>query len=124
MTTDKYFLFKPPKDSVIPPRKLKFFARPAGFDMVFFVLLMLILVIGLVSLFSASYAYSYYQNRGDSYYYITKQITFALLGVAVMLVVSLVDYHVLHRLAIPIMIGAGLLLIIVLFLPSVQNVHR
>ena len=39
--------------------------------MLFFVLLMLVLVIGLVSLFSASYAYSYYQNGGDSYYYIT-----------------------------------------------------
>lgn len=124
MTTEKLSLWKVPKESVIPPRKLKFFARPAGFDMLFFVLLMLVLVIGLVSLFSASYAYSYYQNGGDSYYYITKQIGFALFGVAMMLIISLIDYHVLHRLAIPIMIFSGLLLIIVLFMPSVQNVHR
>lgn len=124
MTTERLSLWKIPKESVIPPRKLKFFARPAGFDMLFFVLLMLVLVIGLVSLFSASYAYSYYQNGGDSYYYITKQIGFALFGVAMMLIISLIDYHVLHRLAIPIMIFSGLLLILVLFLPSVQNVHR
>ena len=71
MTTERLSLWKIPKESVIPPRKLKFFARPAGFDMLFFVLLMLVLVIGLVSLFSACYAYSYYQNGGDSYYYIT-----------------------------------------------------
>lgn len=124
MTTERISLWKAPKDSVSPPRKLKLFARPAGFDMLFFVLLMLILVIGLVSLFSASYAYSYYQNKGDSYYYITKQIGFALFGVAMMLIISMIDYHVLHRLAIPIMIFSGILLVVVLFLPSVQNVHR
>lgn len=124
MTTENVSLWKAPKDSVSPPRKLKFFTRPAGFDMLFFVLLMLVLVIGLVSLFSASYAYSYYQNRGDSYFYITKQIGYALFGVGMMLIISLVDYHVLHRLAIPIMIFSGLLLVVVLFLPSVQNVHR
>ncbi|MBR2406036.1 MAG: FtsW/RodA/SpoVE family cell cycle protein [Clostridia bacterium] len=90
----------------------------------FFVALILVLVVGLVSLFSASYAYSYYQNNGDSYAYITKQIGYALVGVLFMFIISFVDYHVLHRWAIPIMIFSWALLLLVLFLPEIQNVHR
>ena len=33
------------------------------------IILMVILVLGLISLLSASHAYSYYWNRGDSYFY-------------------------------------------------------
>ncbi len=113
-----------PSNALRPKRVLGLFTRAAGFDMTFFVLTVLILVIGLVSLFSASYAYSYYQNGGDSYYYIKRQMIFAVIGVLLMMVISLVDYHVLHRFALPVMGVAWLLLIIVFFMPSVANVHR
>lgn len=113
-----------PAGALRPKRILGLFTRAAGFDMPFFVLLMLILVVGLVALFSASYAYSYYQNGGDSYFYIKKQIVYAMVGVFFMLLISLVDYHVLHRFALPVMVVSWLLLILVLFLPAVQNVRR
>ena len=113
-----------PNNALRPKRILGLFTRAAGFDMTFFVLLMLILVIGLVSLFSASYAYAYYQNSGDSYYYIEKQLIYAVLGVIAMLLISLVDYHVLHKAALPVMGVSWVLLIIVFFMPAVQNVHR
>ena len=110
-----------PAGALRPKRILGLFTRAAGFDMPFFVLLMLILVVGLVALFSASYAYSYYQNGGDSYFYIKKQIVYAMVGVFFMLLISLVDYHVLHRFALPVMVVSWLLLILVLFLPAVTH---
>lgn len=113
-----------PNNALRPRRILGLFSRASGFDMPFFVLLMLILVVGLVSLFSASYAYSYYQNDGDSYFYIKRQLIYAVIGVVLMLLVSLVDYHALHKFALPVMGISWLLLIIVLFLPAIQNVRR
>ncbi len=113
-----------PNNALRPRRVLGLFSRASGFDMPFFVLLMLVLVVGLVALFSASYAYSYYQNDGDSYFYIKRQLIYAAIGVFFMLAVSLVDYHVLHKFALPIMGFSWLLLILVLFLPAIQNVRR
>lgn len=92
--------------------------------MPFLIILMLILVVGLVSLFSASYAYSYYWNNGDSFYYIKRQLLFAVLGVVAMLIISTVDYHVLHRFAIPLMIVSFILLGVALMIPSSIGVQR
>ncbi len=117
-------LLRSPADEIRPKRKWIFLSRPAGFDMPFFILLLLVLAVGLMCLFSASYAYSYYQNGGDSYYYIVKQLFHAAIGVAVMLFVSRVDYHMLHRWALPLMVVTWGLLVLVRLLPAVQNVHR
>ena len=87
-----------------PKNKLRLISVSRSFDMPFLIILMVILVLGLISLLSASHAYSYYWNRGDSYFYIKRQIIFALVGVALMLIVSAIDYHILHHLAIPLMI--------------------
>lgn len=105
-------------------KPFRIFSLINGFDMPFFVILMLILAIGLISLFSASYAYAYTHNDGDSYFYIRKQVLFALAGIIIMLVVSTIDYHVLHHLAIPIMVVSYILLIVVLLLPASNGVHR
>ena len=49
-----------PEGAVRPPhKKFRLFSLSSGFDMPFFILLMLVLVVGLISLFSASYAYAY-----------------------------------------------------------------
>lgn len=113
-----------PDNSLKPTKKLKLFSLSNGFDMPFFIILMLVLVVGLISLFSASYAYAYYWYDQDSYYFIKRQLLFAVAGVAIMLLVSMVDYHILHRFAVPIMILSWGLLVLVLFLPAIQNVHR
>ena len=104
--------------------KLRLISVSRSFDMPFLIILMVILVLGLISLLSASHAYSYYWNRGDSYFYIRRQIIFALAGVALMLIVSAIDYHILHHLAIPLMIVSYIMLVIVLFIPSSSGVHR
>ncbi len=98
-------------------------ARIGGFDMPFLILLLLVLSIGLICMFSASYVYAYY-NDDDSYYYIKRQMVFALIGVAAMLIASCIDYHFWQRLAIPLMAVSLVLLGVVLLLPSSTGVHR
>lgn len=66
------------------------------FDMPFLILVLTLLGIGLVVLFSSSYASSLYY-MGNSYYYILRQLFFAVVGVAAMLAVSLVNYRFLRN---------------------------
>ena len=110
-------------NTVLKKTKFKLFSIRSGIDMPFFCILLLLLAIGLITMFSASYAYGYYQY-GDSYKFIRNQGLFAVIGVAVMLLVSFVDYHVLHKFAWPILFIAWILLVVVLFMPAINYVHR
>ena len=93
------------------------------FDIPFLLILLLLLSYGLIMLFSAGYAVALYR-RGDAYTYIRPQLLFAALGVLAMYAASLVDYHVWHRLAWP-MLGISLLLLaIVLFMPEYNGCKR
>ncbi|MBO5912413.1 MAG: FtsW/RodA/SpoVE family cell cycle protein, partial [Clostridia bacterium] len=85
-------------------------------DLTFLFLLLIILTIGLVMLFSASYIYAetYY---GNSYHFITKQATFAVFGVLLMLLVSKIDYHIIRKFAIPFYLFMVGFLIVMLILP-------
>lgn len=94
-----------------------------GVDLVFSGLVLVLLIFGLVMMFSASYAYAYY-HEDNSFYYITRQAIFALLGVAVMFAVSFVDYHVWHKFAGIIYVVSLIMLVMALFYPARANVHR
>lgn len=102
----------------------KFFNLATGFDMHFFVLLMIILIVGLATLYSASHVYAFNYNDGDSFFYIRKQAIFAVLGLVVMLGISMVDYHVLHRFAWAIWLVSIGLLGAALVMPSETGVRR
>ncbi len=81
-------------------KKFRVFSVRAGMDLPFLFLVLTLLVIGLVMMFSASYASAaYYYN--DSYFFIKKQLIFAVIGVVVMIALSYFDYHHLHKLAVP-----------------------
>ena len=102
----------------------KFFNLATGFDMNFFVLLMVILIIGLATLYSASHVYAFNYNGGDSFFYIRKQGLFAAFGLVAMLGISMVDYHVLHRFAWIAWLGSIGLLVLALFMPSETGIRR
>ena len=87
-----------------------------GLDLGFLIILLLLLCYGLIMLFSAGYAVALYR-RGDASTYIRPQLLFAALGVAAMYAASLVDYHIWHKLAWPILGVSLVLLVIVLFMP-------
>lgn len=95
----------------------------AHLDIPLLLILLTLLAVGLICLFSASHVYANYYE-GDSYFYIRKQAEFAILGLVLMFLISIIDYHVLHKLALPLMAVSGLLLIAVLAIPSSIGVHR
>ena len=92
-------------------------------DLPFLCILLLLLSLGLLMLFSAGYAVALYR-RGDAYTYICPQLLFAALGLAAMYAASLIDYHIWHKLAWPIMGLSLLLLVIVLFMPEYNGCKR
>ncbi len=93
------------------------------FDMSFFVLVLIILAVGLIMLFSASYAYAWY-DQGDSFFYIKRQSMFAALGFAAMLFISKIDYEKIKKFALPIYGVAAILLILVLFIGVGEGVEK
>ena len=95
-----------------------------GVDLPFLVLVLILLVFGLVMMFSASYAMAFYRFDGDSYHFISRQLLFAVVGLAAMVVASMVDYHIFHRLAWPIMGACLFLLVLVLFMKPLNNATR
>ena len=87
-------------------------------DIPFFLLLIVIVSVGLVMLFSASYTYSYYNRDGDSTYIFRRQIIFTVLGLIGMYAVSRIRYEYFKVFAvIGVVVSVGLLLL-VLVLPE------
>ena len=89
-------------------------------DLPFLALVLLLTIIGLVMLLSASYASAYYNmdpnvnTGGNPYYYFMRQVAFAVLGVVAMFVVSKIDYQRLRLLSVPAIFVSILLLALVL----------
>ncbi len=92
-------------------------------DLTFLVMVMLLLVFGLVMMFSASYAQGYYRE-GNSYHYIVRQLAWAALGLLAMFAFSRMDYHVWRKLAWILFPAVVILLILCFFMPAVNDAHR
>ena len=109
-------IIKPkPKDS--EDRGL--FAK-GGFDIIFLILVCVLLTVGVIMMFSASYItakYSYKSNY-DPLYYLKRQVAFAIAGVVVMLIVSKINYNFFRKVAPLVFVVSFLLLIIVLIHPA------
>lgn len=98
--------------------RLKQYMAVGSFDLPFFLAVLVILSIGLVMLFSASYTYAYYREHGDSAYFFKRQLIFAVIGVAAMLVVSKINYQYLRVFAKPILALTWLLLVVARAIPA------
>lgn len=106
------------KEHIFEPRK-----RRGKIDIPFLVITLVLLTIGLVMLFSASYAYAFY-NKGNSFYYIERQLLFAVMGIAAMLVVSQINYKILQKYSLLLYAAAIVLLIIALFMRDERGFAR
>jgi cell division protein FtsW len=96
----------------------------SGIDLPFLVLIIILVLLGLVMMFSASYADAYYNHNQDALYYIKRQGLFAVLGFVAMFFMANYDYHKLHKFSWLLLAVTYGLLVLVLFLPKVANVHR
>ncbi|MBR4910636.1 MAG: cell division protein FtsW [Clostridia bacterium] len=90
-------------------------------DVTFLSFVMILLTVGLVMLFSASYAYSY-EYYGNSYLFILKQAGFGLIGIVIMFALSHVDYHIFRRFTwVVYFVTIGMLVILLAFPPMVKG---
>lgn len=92
------------------------FIQTGRLDITFLAFVLILLTVGLVMLFSASYAYSY-EYYGNSYKFIIRQAGFAAVGLVVMFVFSKIDYHFWRKFSWAIFIVSLLLLIALLVMP-------
>lgn len=89
----------------------------APMDLPFAMLVLLICSIGLIMLLSASYASSLKDNENPTYLFV-RQGVFAVAGVAIMFFISMFDYNILRKLAVPLM-GSSVVLLILVLIPGI-----
>ena len=88
-------------------------------DLPFLMLVVLLTGIGVIMVFSASYATAYYEGRDPTFYFF-RQGLFAVAGLAIMYVVSKINYQTFRWLSVFALILAILLLIAVL-IPGIHT---
>ena len=84
----------------------------SGCDSILCVTVAILVLIGIVLVFSSSAAYT---EQNDSFYFLKRQVLWCLLGTGLLLITKNLDYHNLHQHTYPIMIFTFLLLIVVMF---------
>ena len=91
------------------------FAR-GGIDVPFLLLTMLLLTIGVVMVLSASFARAYYSESTNhtATYFFSRQLIFAVTGVAIMIVASRFPIGFYRRFAVPVFLFAVVMLLLVL----------
>jgi len=85
-------------------------------DLPFLMLVLMLVGIGLIMVFSASFASAMYSRDAgyDPTYYIKRQAFFAVVGLAIMYIVSKINYQTLRYLSIPMLMVTIVLLVLVL----------
>ncbi len=104
----------------IKKRKRNTGSKRGKIDITFLSILLILLTLGLVMLFSASYAYSL-EYYGSSYRFISRQAIFALGGVFLMLGISRIPYHFWRKFAWIAYIVAVILLGFLLLIPPMVS---
>lgn len=97
------------------PERNKFivFGHDGNIDLTLFTVVMILLIIGLIMMFSASYFWAL-SEYNDGYYYLKRQGVFAVVGVIAMVLISKIDYHVFQNTKVA-YVSFGLLVLINLY---------
>ena len=100
-------------------------ARKLSTDLVLLGTTLALFGFGLVMVWSASSALAQ-ERHGSPYYFLLKQVAWGTLGLIALVLALRLDYKTLRRPVVvyPLLIASTLLLIVVLFLPSVNGTHR
>ena len=92
--------------------RIRLFSVRLGMDMMFLFFVMVLVIIGIIMMYSASYP-SALRYEDNSQKYLISQSIFAVVGFVIMIAISYFDYHHLHFLAPFIyLIGLGLLVVV------------
>ena len=100
------------KQAKLEKEKIRF----TGVNMTFAIVVLFLLGIGIVMMFSASYAIAINEDKAG-YYYALRQAIFCGIGLAAMIGISFLDYHIFQKrwVAMGAYLGSVFLLILVLF---------
>lgn len=94
-----------------------------GIDITFLSIVLVLVSIGLVMLFSSSFAYALYKHN-DSFAYIKDQFIFAVIGITLMFIISRIDYRFFLKFPYILLGISSLLLVVVLFMPALNGAKR
>lgn len=95
----------------------KLFIKSKHINIIVIISLALLVLIGFVFVYSAS-SYSATINYGNKYYFLTKQIIGALIGLGTMILTSKLDYNIYNKYKLPILI-LGIVLLAIVFIPGI-----
>lgn len=95
----------------------RFRIRKTQFDFGFLITVVVLLILGLIMVFSASYPSAYY-NYGSGYYFIQRQLIWAVLGLIAMAFTANFDYRNYKKLA-PMLLGISILLLLLVLIPGI-----
>ena len=87
------------------------------FDFLLFITILILLAMGIIMVLSASSPKALSEG-GDSYSYVKRQATFAIIGIGLMLIISKIDYKIYSKFANVAYIGSIIILISTKFLGS------
>jgi cell division protein FtsW len=82
--------------------------------------ILLLLIFGLVVLFSASLVTAYSSRGGDAYFFVRKQLVFVFVGVFFLFLLSKINYHVFKKVSF-LFLGLALLALVLVFVPGIGN---
>ena len=101
------------------PQRLKIGKRKSvpmkSGDFALTALVMILMIFGVIMVFSASYYYAI-SEEGTPYYYLIRDIIWAVVGTAAMMFMAVFDYHRMLKAAIPVM-GIAFVLLLLVFTP-------
>lgn len=91
-------------------------------DILLFIAVILLILFGIVMIYSASSIWAEYKFN-DSFYYIKRQLIFAVIGIFLMILVSKIDYNLYYKKANVILVSCLILLILVL-IPGIGSIRN
>jgi len=95
-------------------------SKEKPFDFVLFITVLILLAMGIVMVLSAS-SPSALAESGNSYSYVTRQAIFAVIGIAIMLIISKIDYKIYSKFANIAYIGSIIILAVVPIIGSASK---
>ena len=109
------------KDIFTGKKKLKDLFSKGSMDITFLALVIALLTIGIIMMFSASYVNAWYDAdaKNDPFFYVKKQVLYAVFGLTLMLIVSRVRTEVFRDASTFVLVVSLLLLVYVLINPTV-----
>ena len=91
-------------------------------DVILFFSVIILIVFGIVMIYSASSIWANYKFN-DSFYYVKRQLVFAIIGIIIMISISKIDYSFYYKKSNSILFGCLILLILVL-IPGIGSIRN